>query len=212
MDGEVPATCLTDDTADISHMAVFGWYDRDWYISSEDSNMEQKKLGQYVCPSTDMLVMHYVHVFWWRSGSLSAGPKSSLFLLKSNKWECNWTETLFTWTPKDALGKQYVLAKDSLTTKDDETPVLDWYAPIDRDNPVEEDLIEADDIQHEAFDKYIPVRVFVAQGGKSYGTVNQEEEERQWWPFDWTVQQEPTMGHISIRGWVWQWWDRSLKC
>jgi hypothetical protein len=45
LEGEVPATRLTGDTADISHLAEFGWYDWVWYPSPEDIKMERKSLG-----------------------------------------------------------------------------------------------------------------------------------------------------------------------
>ena len=41
LEGKVPATRLTGDTADISHLAEFGWYDWVWYLSPEDVKMER---------------------------------------------------------------------------------------------------------------------------------------------------------------------------
>jgi hypothetical protein len=71
-----------------------------------------------------------------------------------------------------------VLAKDSLTDNDNDTPELEKYIPIDDRDPVEVDLLEADDIQHEAFDKYISARVFVPQGdNKAYGTVKHSKQD-----------------------------------
>jgi hypothetical protein len=61
---------------------------------------------------------------------------------------------------------------------DDETPEPDQYVPIDNREPVEEELLEADEIQHEAFDKYISARVFVPQGdSKAYGTVKRRKRD-----------------------------------
>jgi hypothetical protein len=54
LDGEVPMTRLTGDTADISHITEFGWYDWVWFISPEDSKMERKDLGRYCGPSSDI--------------------------------------------------------------------------------------------------------------------------------------------------------------
>jgi hypothetical protein len=45
LDGKVPATRLTGDTPDISHLAEFGWYDWVWFLSAEDIKMERKSLG-----------------------------------------------------------------------------------------------------------------------------------------------------------------------
>lgn len=54
LEGEVPQTLLTGDTADISHICEFGWYDWVWYLSPQDENMERKHLGRYLGPSFDI--------------------------------------------------------------------------------------------------------------------------------------------------------------
>ena len=54
LEGKVPATQLTGNTADISHMAVFGWYNWVWFLLPEKVNMERRSLGRYSGPSTDV--------------------------------------------------------------------------------------------------------------------------------------------------------------
>ena len=53
-EGKVPATRLTRNTGDISHLAEFGWYDWVWFLSPEKENMECRLLGRYVGPSTNV--------------------------------------------------------------------------------------------------------------------------------------------------------------
>ena len=51
----MPATKLTDETADISHLCEFGWYDYVWFIDPQQQSkaMETKRLGCYCGPSTN---------------------------------------------------------------------------------------------------------------------------------------------------------------
>jgi hypothetical protein len=51
--GETPNAKLTGDTADISHLCEFSWYDPVWYIDMTDP-MQNKKLGRYLGPSYDI--------------------------------------------------------------------------------------------------------------------------------------------------------------
>ena len=63
LDGMTPATMMTGDTSDISHLAEFGWYDWVWYIdiegksgqeATQSKSMERKKLGRYIGPSINV--------------------------------------------------------------------------------------------------------------------------------------------------------------
>ena len=79
----------------------------------------------------------------------------------------------YTQSLKEALRKRYVLAKDSLSgpDQDDDTPVAMKYEPIEEDK-VEPEIGEADQVQHEDFDRYITARVNLPQGdSKAYGMV-----------------------------------------
>ena len=57
LEGEVPMTKLTGDTADISFISEFQWYQWVWYISPQDSegegSMTRKRLGRYLGPAKD---------------------------------------------------------------------------------------------------------------------------------------------------------------
>jgi hypothetical protein len=46
LDGDTLLTRLTGDTADISHLCEFAWYDPVWYVDITDP-FQNKKLAQY---------------------------------------------------------------------------------------------------------------------------------------------------------------------
>ena len=65
LDGKVPATKITGDTVDISHLAEFGWYDWVWFVDTKCSNvagleetgepsMRNKRLGKYLGPAENV--------------------------------------------------------------------------------------------------------------------------------------------------------------
>jgi hypothetical protein len=45
--GQTPTTHLLGDTADISHLCQFGWYDYVWWLDVTDA-LQNKKLGHYL--------------------------------------------------------------------------------------------------------------------------------------------------------------------
>ena len=58
LDGRSPASVLTGDTVDISHMAEFSFYQWVWYLSPQDTEdtdtMRRKHLGRYLGPSENV--------------------------------------------------------------------------------------------------------------------------------------------------------------
>jgi len=53
--GQVPETIMTGSTADISHIAEFGWYDWVMYRDNIPSYPDDKLiLGRYLGPATDV--------------------------------------------------------------------------------------------------------------------------------------------------------------
>jgi hypothetical protein len=53
LDDDTPTTLVTGDTADISHLCEFSWYDHVWYIDQMDP-MQNKKIARYLGPSHDI--------------------------------------------------------------------------------------------------------------------------------------------------------------
>ena len=63
LNGQVPATRMTGDTADISHLAEFGFYDWVWFVDTKNSDgleqtgepsKQKKRLGRYLGPAENV--------------------------------------------------------------------------------------------------------------------------------------------------------------
>ena len=178
LEGEVPATILTGDTPDISHIVEFGWYDWCWYISPEDVTLLRKSLGRYVGPSTDVGDALCARILTEKGTLVN---RTSVFPLtdEENRSEAvSIQKATFEITLKNSLGRRYVLARDADSSEDEETPEFQEYEPILDQEPKIEPLHEADDVQVETLDKYISARVFIPQGDKmSYGTVTRRKRD-----------------------------------
>ena len=63
LNGEVPETRMTGDTADVSHMAEFGFYDTVWFVTprgkDKAQDMRMKRLGKYLGPAENVGVLVY---------------------------------------------------------------------------------------------------------------------------------------------------------
>lgn len=53
-EGECGATIIFGETADISHLAEFSFYDWVWFISPKESNFDRMTLGRWLGPSFDV--------------------------------------------------------------------------------------------------------------------------------------------------------------
>jgi hypothetical protein len=53
LDGKTPETMLLGDTADISFLSEFAWYDYVWYHVRTAPEMQNRLLGRWLGPSTD---------------------------------------------------------------------------------------------------------------------------------------------------------------
>jgi hypothetical protein len=54
LNGDVPETVISGDTADISHLCKFAWFDWVWFIHPTSDDMENQCLGWYLGPSHDV--------------------------------------------------------------------------------------------------------------------------------------------------------------
>jgi len=184
--GEAPQTIITGEQSDISWLAEFGWYTNVWYMSPEDTSMERKKLGKYCGP------------FFNEGGAMSAKiltPKAtqvnrtSVFRVTAEEARSEQFHKLsadFEASLKERLKKGYKPLEESEELFDgSDASDVHWeksptYDPYKDDGPQHPDktkkampeLEAADEIQHEAYDRYITARVCVPKGGElSYGTV-----------------------------------------
>ena len=111
LEGEVPATRLTGDTADISHLAEFGWYDWVWYLSPEDIKMERRSLGRYVGPSSDVGDALCARIITAKGKFVN---RTSVFPLTNEDVRSEAVKKRqeeFELSLKDALGDRYVLCQ-----------------------------------------------------------------------------------------------------
>ena len=178
LQGEVPATLLTGDTCDISFICEFGWYEYVWYLSPEDQSLERKRIGRYCGPSFDVGDFLCARILTDKGRFVS---RTSVFPLKpeelSNdevKKKLEAYETML----KDKLGERYKPLPEDDEDVEETTPQYEPYEPIEPDDTAPDELAEADEIQHEAFDKYISARVYMPQGDQlSYGTVRRRKRD-----------------------------------
>ena len=175
LNGDVPQTLLTGDTPDISFLVEFGWYDYVWYLSEPDEAMNVKFLGRYVGPSWDIGDVMCARILTEKGTLISRTSVFPLSDLDNNSDAIKQQKQKFEETLKEKLKDRY---ETSDPNKEDETPKSEIYEPIREGEPKPIELEEADDMQHEAYNKYISARVRIPQGDSmSYGTVKRRKRD-----------------------------------
>ena len=170
LSGDVPGTVLTGDTTDISHLCQFAWYDFVWFINPLDS-MDNRQLGRYCGPSYTVGDVMCSKVLNEKGNIL---VRSSVFPFSVEdlnsevvKQRCaDYQERL-----KRALGNRVesITVDDDLNQDEFETPT---FEPYEDDEEAEPTMPEADDMDHDAYDKYISARLIlpdsegIAQSGR----------------------------------------------
>lgn len=178
--GEVPQTMMTGEVSDISYLCEFDWYKYVWYMNPEDESMERKKLGKYCGP--------FLH----------QGDAMSAKVLTEKGQQVNRT-SVFRVSPEEAMTDEFKkkaadfeeklkerlkdrynpLPEDDGEDPLESTPTPEPYEPIESEETALPELADADDIQHEAYDRYITARVCVPQGDQmSYGTVRRRKRDQ----------------------------------
>ena len=190
LNGDVPTTLLTGDTADISHLAEFGWYQWVWYLSPEDSSMNTKSLGRYVGPSHDVGEALCAAVLTDKAKIVSRTSVFPLTVAEDCNDEIQIQKRKFTLSVKERIGKKYEIVDED--DSDEATPQHELYEPVVEDKPLKakddpegnhtpnpmQELEEADEMQHEAFDNYVSAKVCIKQGDEmSYGTVKRRKRD-----------------------------------
>ena len=182
LDGEVPVTKLTGETGDISHLCEYGWYDLVWYSDPQQGSetMENKRLGRYCGPSINHGDAMSSRILTEKARFVH---RTSVFPIKEEEWSTDaFKERVanFEASLKERLKDRCnPLTPSPDDDKEVETPTYEAYQPIDsRDEPALPELAEADEIQHEAFDRYISARVKVPRGDDwAYGTVKKRKRD-----------------------------------
>ena len=170
--GEVPQTVITGESADISWLVEFGWYDYVWYMSPEDTAMERKKLGRYCGPFFNEGDAMSAKILTDRAQSLK---RTSVFRVSAEEARSEEFKKLaadFEASLRDRLKEGYKpLDEDDPDTPWqwtgvdgvpwEPTPTYEPYEPIDPKEQALPEIDEADEMQHEAYDRYITARVCV---------------------------------------------------
>lgn len=158
--GDVPHTVLVGDTADISHLCQFAWYDPVWYIDIKDP-LENKKIARYLGPS------HYVGD---RMASKILAPTGRV-LVRSSVFPITPEESIlpsvqekvkeYSEQLKNALGERIKAMTMEPEDKEDEDIITPDFEPYQDETQVDISMPEADDMDDETFDKFISARVML---------------------------------------------------
>jgi len=134
LDGQTPATKITGDTVDISHLAEFSWYDWVWYVdksgmpAQEDTlepTMQRKKLGRYLGPSDNVGSAMCGVVLTERGTTLNKTSIIPLTVADKNSEPVIKQKEVFTTVLKDKLKHRVAAMKDGKDATELERQELD---------------------------------------------------------------------------------------
>jgi hypothetical protein len=156
---------LTGDTADISHLCQFGWFDPIWFIDPKEPLMK-KVIGRYLGPSTtvgDVMCSKVLH------RTTNVRVRSSVFPLSVTELDDPTIKTLIS-DFDSALADKLNARIAGISIPDDEVDDDDPFVPYDLE-PFE--MPEADTMSEEAYGKYISARLMIpdASGIRRKATV-----------------------------------------
>ena len=182
LQGRTPAARLTGDTDDISFLCEFGWYDYVWFSTppSTTDGMENKRLGRYCGPSINCGDAMSARILTDKARFVD---RTSVFPIKEEEWATDsFKERVarFEASLKERLKDRYNPVEPDADDDDDaKTPIYEPYQPTNpKDKEELPELAEADDFEHESFDRYISSRVKVPRGDDwAYGTVKRRKRD-----------------------------------
>jgi len=198
--GEVPASMIAGDTVDISALCEFSWYEWVWYLgpSGKGDNMETKFLGRYCGHSFDVGDTMCSRILTSKAKLIARSSVFPLTVEDRNSPEVDQRKLQCEASLKESLGKRYkptteesfsspwdddgedddgIDANNNQSIWDD-TPTHEPYEPCDPNDKPEPALQEADDMDLEAFDRYLAAKVLIPQGDqKSFGTVKRRKRD-----------------------------------
>jgi hypothetical protein len=168
LSGETPTTKLTGDTADISHLCQFGWFDPVWFIDPKEPLMK-KVIGRYLGPSTtvgDAMCSKVLH------RTTNVRVRSSVFPLSVTELDDPTIKTLIS-DFDSALADKLKARIAGISIPDDEVDDDDPFVPYEADNVEPFEMPEADTVSEEAYGKYISACLMIpdASGIRRKATV-----------------------------------------
>lgn len=182
LEGETPTTRLLGDTPDISHLCQFEWYEYVWWLDPTDK-LQNKKLGRYLGPSLTSGDIMCSKVL---TSKATIRVHSSVFPLSAEDRHSDVvTEKLkeFDLELAEKLGDRIrgVAANDDDLNGPDErdfvTPEHDEQNDMLTGEPL--GMPEADEFDHDAYDKYISARVWLpdSEGVLHHATVKSRKRD-----------------------------------
>jgi len=164
LQGEVPETLISGETADISEIAEFGWYQWGMFRdSSQPFPDERFILGRYLGPSTDI------------------GPAMTAKILMSNGQVVHWS-TFRALNQYELESEEHKTARHTFTEQvnrklGDVASIDDYAGDPDYEIPTHklyedgterhQPLIDRDDLDDDAYDQYVKASVNLPRGASS---------------------------------------------
>jgi hypothetical protein len=154
LNGEVPQTHLLGDTADISSIAEFEWYEPVWYWTNNQDD-DNYSLGRYLGPARDIGQAMTAKVL---TDSGRVMVRSSVFpLTEEDKRSEGIALRLGNFDAAIASRLGAGMPSEPDSPDDDEPPVYD-AAPDEHREP------DADDVDFETMDRYTGAEILLPQG------------------------------------------------
>ena len=173
--GDTPETNLTGDTPDISHLCEHAWYDWVWYLDPPDQDMEIRKLGRWLGPSHDVGQALCSKILTKKARIVCRTSVFPLSVEDLNSEVVKQQLQEFTDSLREVLRERADGIEVNELIEDDigeETPQYEPYGDDDDKTGVDLTMPEADDFDHDAYDKYIAARIVVPKGDTiTYGKV-----------------------------------------
>jgi Fe-S-cluster containining protein len=187
-EGECGATIIHGETADISHLVEFSFYDWIWFISPKEAKYDRMMLGRWLGPSFDV---GEALTFAVLTSSAEVVHRSSVLPLSVEERNSDETKILkvkFTEAIERKLGERAegIVStgnEDVFEKKMDEerTPYFVPYEDDEMDSNLEEDkLQESEEENPVGHDKYISAKVQLQRGDTVHrGTVRRRKRDNE---------------------------------
>ena len=185
LQGQTPMALLTGDSPDISHICSFGWYSYVWFLSPPrlGENFENKFLGRYLGPSFDVGDVLCSHVINSKGRVVS---RTSVIPISKAELESEGMQRAVKEFEEELRRKLEGPTRDSdedihsvpvhrrIDEHDDHFEHYEDDDASDLQAPLKED----DDLDHDAYDKYILSRVIIPTGDAiQHGTVRRRKRD-----------------------------------
>ncbi|GKY96005.1 hypothetical protein MPSEU_000561000 [Mayamaea pseudoterrestris] len=165
LDGHTPRSYLLGDTADISHIAEFAWYDWVWYWNPPKLDEDNYLLGRYLGPSADVGQAMTSKIL---TDTGAVVHRSSVFPMSDEDLRddaLNAKKEAFNRVIQDRYGIGY--NQDPVIVANPEVPEYEppEYQPYEDETTKEEQAPDADDVDWEAYDRFLLAEVLLPDGG-----------------------------------------------